>query len=147
MKKAVKTYFLPVLFITLAGFLVLALGFVIYFFSSLAIEAIFYANNPQDTPTDSIRSIVVLIFGLVYLFIYFRKIPELVKAMAFTAVLAATLITLILRLYADVFLFLTMSLAITAIFIVTFSVFKKPWYYHYATMLGLLLAFLYAWPQ
>lgn len=147
-KKVLKSYVLPGFLIALLGFVFLALSFAIYFLAVMAIESAFYANNPQDIPMDGIRAGMAALSALVFIIIYLiKKIPDWIKASMFVGALGAVLITAVLSFYTRVYIFLPLTLGLAAIFIVLFIVFKKPWYYPYATLLALFLALLYAWPE
>lgn len=147
MKNTIKKFILPGFIIASAGFIFLGLGLILYFLVSLGIESIFFPNNVQDVPQDSIRSGFVLVFAFMFLIIFFLKIRDLFKAIALVPALAGILIVLIFRFYMNVNIFLPATLVISIVLITVFIVFKKSWYFSYATILATGLALLYAWPQ
>jgi len=146
MKKTWHSILLPILVILTGGILLVAISWLVYLGITLAVEALFYAENPTALPQDTIRILSTLLLCLLYFFFLKFKTPELVKATLLVGPLSTVLITLILRNYLRIDLVLISLFVVSAVVVLILIRQKKAWFYFVATGYSLLLAVLYAWP-
>jgi hypothetical protein len=141
-----RSIVLPILVVLLGGILLVAFSWLVYLGITLAVEALFYAENPTDLPQDALRNLSALSFCLLYLLFLNAKTSDLVKSTVLVGPLSMVLIALILRNYMQIGIVLITLFIVIAVVVLILIRQKKPWIYFVATGYSLLLAVLYAWP-
>jgi len=146
-KGGVRSFWLPLLAIPVGGVVIVALTLALYLGLYLLLESLFYSNNPQAFPADTLRrwSTVALV-GL-YLLLLRTRLPELLKAILLTGPLAAVIITTGHALSMWPVVSIAAMFGVVIICGVLLYRYKKPWIYYYAGAIGALIGLIYAWPR
>ncbi len=146
-KNAFRSLWLPLLAIPVGGLVMIALTLALYVGLYLSLEALFFANNPQGFPADTLRRWSTLALVGLYLFVLCTRLPELLKAILLTGPLAAVVITTGHALYIKPVVSIIAMFAMVIICGVLLYRYKKPWVYYYAGAIAALIGLIYAWPR
>lgn len=140
-------YILPGLIISVCGVILVALSWLTYFGLYLGLESLFYPNNPQAFPADTLRSSTALILMIIYLLIARIRMPHILKATLFVAPLSVFIIAIILAFYKSYLMIIVIPLELIAIVLFVLFNTHKTWHYYFATFVAVVLAFVYGWPR
>ncbi len=146
-KNAFRSLWLPLLAIPVGGLVMIALTLALYVGLYLSLEALFFANNPQGFPADTLRRWSTLALVGLYLFVLRTRLPELLKAILLTGPLAAVIITTGHALYIKPVVSIIAMFSMVIICGVLLYRYKKPWIYYYAGAIAALIGLIYAWPR
>lgn len=146
-KNAFRSLWLPLLAIPIGGLITIALTLALYVGLYLSLEALFFANNPQGFPADTLRRWSTLALVGLYLLLLRTRLPELLKAILLTGPLAAVIITTGHALYIKPVVSIIAMFAMVIICGVLLYRYKKPWIYYYAGAIAALIGLIYAWPR
>lgn len=146
MKKK-QSSLLPVIVIPLGGLFMLALTFFGYLLVYLAIESIFFSNDPQQMNTGLVRRGFMAFIVIAYLLLEQTKWPKLVKATIMVGPYAMVLVTIILQFYENMGIALLFVSIFVALSFLVFSKMRKSWFYYYASLIAILAGMFYGWPR
>ena len=141
------SFWLPLLVIPVGALLMIALTLALYVGLYLSLEALFFANNPQGFPADTLRRWSTLALVGQYLLLLRTRLPDLLKAILLTGPLAAVIITTGHALYVKPVVAIVAMFAMVIICVVLLYRYKKPWIYYYAGAIAALIGLIYAWPR
>lgn len=146
-KNGFRSFWLPLLTIPVGGLVTIALTLGLYLGLYLLLESLFYPNNPQAFPADTLRRWSTLALVGLYLLLLRTRLPELLKAILLTGPLAAVIITTGHALYMKPVVSIIAMFVMVIICAVLLYRYKKPWIYTYAGAIGALIGLIYAWPR
>lgn len=142
-----KINILNVVLVLIGGFILFALYWLIYVGIYLALESVFYSNNPTEFPAGILRISCSVGLFLLYIGVLFTKLPARYKAILSVAPNGIMIIMIVLAPYENVLLFLGISLLYVAISISVMIIRKVPWIYYVGAGYGFMIGYLYAWPR
>lgn len=138
---------LPFLFVGLGGLLATALAWILYLGIYLGLESLFYAEDPQSFPADSLRTGCALAFLGIYLLLSRSRLSPLLQSCFFAGSMTTLLITVVLDFYSKPFLAVPVYLGILGLATVILIGRKRPWFFYWALAYSVGLSLWYAWPR
>lgn len=142
-----KKNIMPYVWITVFGLFFVGLSWFIYVGIYLTIETIWFQDNPQGFPADTLRRVMALILLLLYtLTLNFYKKP-LLKAVFLVPATSMFMITIVLSYYDRLFIGIPVLMVFVLISIAILYKLKAPKYDYYALIYALMISLLYAWPR
>lgn len=141
-----RSVVLPAILILAASLVTMAAAWLLYVLVYNLLETLFFPQNPQAFPADSVRKLYAVAWVLLYLLLLRTRLPQLVKAFLLSAPLSTVLITAGLMFYQKPILAIFVMLVMSAL--CGFWLYKthKPWFYYVAAGIATLTALAYALP-
>jgi len=136
-----------IVLVPIAGLVLLAGCFILYYGIYMFIESTFYSQNMGGMPAEAIRLSLAAFLILLYLVVLRTKLSELWKAILMIPPLAMLLIAFTLGVYQSVPLMVTGLVAIPGLCALWLYKSKKSWVFYYAEAITVAAAIFYAWPR
>lgn len=133
--------------ITGCGIVLVAIYGAIYAGLSLLLEGTLFHENPQALRQDILRNSCALVVGLLTVFLMKTRLHDIIKAILLLSGLTVFLMALVLHFYRTMWLAVILVVLVSGIIIWIITKKRKPWFYHYAVGISIVVALLYAWPR
>jgi hypothetical protein len=142
-----KRNLMPYVWITVFGLFLVGLAWFIYVGIYLTIEAVWFQDNPQGFPADTLRRMTSLTLLLLYIVtLNFYKKPVL-KAVLLVPATSMFMITIILSYYDRLIIGIPVLMIFVFVIMAILYKLKARNYDYYALIYALVLSLLYAWPR
>lgn len=142
-----KKVWTRIIFIPVAGLILLGMCFMLYYGIYMFIESNFYSTNMGGMPAEAIRLSLAAVLILLYIIILRTKAPELVKAISLIPPLSLLVIAVTMGFYQSPLRMIIGIVVITGLCTLWIYKSKKPWIYYYAETVAVIAAIYYAWPE
>lgn len=145
MKKKMPQWF-AFLIIPGGGLLVLALVFASYYGAFLFAQNVLKINTNMNM--GAVRAGYTAFLALLYIvFFVLVKGNDLLKATLLSGPTVMTMVTLIYQNMRSTWLMVLVLFLVPLIIAGIIRFLKKPWFYYYALVFSVIMAFWYGWPQ
>jgi hypothetical protein len=111
------------------------------------LEATLFRENPQALRQDILRNSCALVMGLLTILLMKTRVHDIVKAILLLSGLTVFLMALVLHFYRMMWLAVILVALVSGIIIGIIIKSRKPWFYHFAIGMAIVVALLYAWPR